>query len=103
MSVSCSLIHISKEIEIQQGNIKCFHAQAPVYFKENMTCSASYAVTILVLFLFNSISLCFGCTSDKHGETINILKCFAEPGLTLSSSRFTFQVFSSLKRRFDFS
>lgn len=69
-----------------------------------MTCSASYAVTMVVLFLFNSISLCFGCTSDKHGEAINILKCFAEPGLSHSFSRSIFKVTtSSLKRRFDFS
>lgn len=45
--------------------------------------SASYAVTMVVLFLFNSVSLYFGCTFDKHGKAINVLKCFAEPGLVI--------------------
>lgn len=32
-----------KENEMQQESIKCFHAQAPVYFKEKM----SYVVPVM--------------------------------------------------------
>lgn len=46
--------------------------------RKNDVCSASYRVTVVVL-VFVKVDLCFGCTSDKHGQGINILKCFAGP------------------------
>lgn len=71
--------------------LKCFH---PVYFKEkDDQLRASSAVTMVVLFLFKlKRFLCSGCTSDESGEATHIFKCFAEPGLSHSSSRSSFQV-----------
>lgn len=63
-----------------------------LFQRKNVMCSASYAVTIVVLFLFNSISLCFGCTSDKHGEAINILNALLNQGLVVHPQDLLFKL-----------